>query len=173
MGGSTYFITFRLRGGTRPRNAHRNRPEAPRPLSPDERQVVKGAILFWHGRKWTAHALTVMPDHVHILATPLEASKGRWHSLSTILHSVKSVSSLKINQLRRRRGPLWQSESFDRIVRNEKEFDEKANYILSNAVKARLVADGWKYDGFWCPGVEAESGADDGPSCQTPRHVDG
>jgi REP element-mobilizing transposase RayT len=164
MGGSTYFITFRLRGGMRRRNAHRSSPEAPRPLSAAEPQVVKNAILFWHGRKWTAHALTVMPDHVHILATPLEASKGRWHSLSTILHSVKSVSSLKINQLRGRRRPLWQSESFDRIVRDEKEFHEKASYILSNAVKARLVDDGWKYDGYWCPGMEAGSRADDGPS---------
>jgi REP element-mobilizing transposase RayT len=116
--------------------------------------VVKESILFWHDRKWTAHALTVMPDHVHILATPLEASAGRWHSISTILHSIKSVSALQVNRVRGRRGPYGSLESFDRIVRDEKEFHEKANYILSNAVRANLVEDGWRYDGFWCSGME-------------------
>jgi REP element-mobilizing transposase RayT len=124
-----------------------------RPLSPEERQIVKADILFWHERRWRVHALTVMPDQVHVLATPLEMPPGRWHSLSDMLHSVKRGSALKINRLRGTRGPLWQSESFDPIIRNEQEFQEKAAYILSNAVKTRLVADGWRYDGFWCEGM--------------------
>jgi REP element-mobilizing transposase RayT len=118
--------------------------------------VVRDDILFWHGSRWTVHALTVMPDHVHILASPLEMAPGRWHSLSTILRSVKCGAALKINRMRGRRGALWQAESFDRIVRDEREFDEKANYILSNAVKAELVKDGWEYDGLWCPGMDVQ-----------------
>jgi hypothetical protein len=44
---------------------------------------------------------------------------------------------------------VWQHESFDRIVRDAREFREKAQYILNNAVKAGLIEDGWAYDGFW------------------------
>jgi len=169
-GGSTYFITFHLKGsldspphgsaGFQPAQAptgaspsHRATAAQPA-LAPKERQIVKESILHWQGVKWTVHALTVMPDHTHILATSQEKSEGEWHSLSDILHSVKRHSARQINHLRGRRGSLWQPESFDRIVRDEEEFDEKANYILSNAVNAGLVEDGWLYDGFWCEGVQ-------------------
>jgi len=143
LGGCTYFITFRLKGGAGFQPA----------LAPKERQVVKESILYWHKRKWAVHALTVMPDHVHILATPREKTAGQWFSVSAILHSVKRQSARRINHLRGRRGALWRPESFDRIVRDESEFDEKANYILGNAVRAGLVEDGWSYDGFWCEGM--------------------
>jgi hypothetical protein len=39
-------------------------------------------------------------------------------------------------------------------VRDQAEFDEKARYILNNAVKAGLVEDGWNYDGFWSESEE-------------------
>lgn len=169
-GGSTYFITFRLKGyrgkGPQPVSARANtRARPPRRtsgtgsqpvsrLTAEERGIVRAETLFWHGKRWTVHMLTVMPDHAHILATPLERARGEWFSLSEILHSVKYGSALKINRLRGRRGALWLSESFDRIVRNEGEFDQKATYILSNASVAGLVLDGWKWDGLWCEGVE-------------------
>jgi REP element-mobilizing transposase RayT len=91
-----------------------------------------------------------MPDHVHILATPTECGAEQWFSLSKLLHSVKRHSARRINEARGRTSCLWQSESFDRMVRDEKEFREKAEYILNNAVKSGVAADGWEYDGFWC-----------------------
>jgi hypothetical protein len=60
-----------------------------------------------------------MPEHVHVLARPLEAVPGEWYSLPEILHSVKRHSSLVVNRRRGREGTLWESESFDHIVRNE------------------------------------------------------
>jgi hypothetical protein len=123
-------------------------------LTASERQIVKDDILFWHGKRWAVHMLTVMPGHVHILATPLDKARGEWFPLAEILHSVKYGSALKINRVRGRRGALWLSESFDRIVRDEGEFDQKATYILGNAPVAGLVLDGWKWDGLWCEGME-------------------
>lgn len=153
VGGSTYFITFRLKGTLGP--GHCGGAGFQPALAPKERQIVKESILHWHGSRWTVHALTVMPDHVHILATPCEKTDGQWFSLSQILQSVKRYSARGINELCGRRGAVWMTESFDRIMRDEKEFDEKANYILSNAVRAELVEDGWLYDGFWCEGAQS------------------
>jgi putative transposase len=139
MGGAMYFVTFRI-----------FKPETTPSLATEERAVVKAAILSPHGQMWNVHTLTVMPTHVHILATPLLQAPGRWYSLSMILQRVKGGSSYHMNARRRAAGPLWQPESFDRIVRDEAEYLEEAIYILNNAVKAGLAEDGWEYDGFWC-----------------------
>jgi len=124
-------------------------------LSRRERDIVKREVLHWHGRKWTVHALTVMPDHVHVLATPLEASPGRWFPLSEIVRSIKVGSALTINRGRGSKGALWQSESFDRIVRDDREFHEKEGYVIENALRAGLVEDPWQWDGLSHPSVEA------------------
>lgn len=127
LGGSTYFLTFRLHSSVSPH------------LNMGERAGVKHAILHWHHKKWRVHVLTVMPDHAHVLASPLQSAPTEWYSLSAILHSVKWHSARQINLVRERRGKLWQAETYDRIVRDEAEFDEKSQYILVNALKRGLV----------------------------------
>jgi hypothetical protein len=139
MGGATYFITFRLQGI----------PGQVATRSMPERIIVRDALLHYHRVKWDAHLLTVMPNHVQALVTPREAAPDAWHSLSVILQSVRGYSARLINVGRGKTGRLWQRESFDPIVRDAAEFDEKAVYILNNAVKAGLVEDGWVYEGFW------------------------
>ena len=59
--------------------------------------------------------------------------------MAEILHSVKSFTSHKITILKGTKGPLWQDESYDRMVRDEAEFLEKWNYIRNNPVKASLA----------------------------------
>ncbi len=140
MRGATYFVTFRLQY---PMHQYAV-------LSPTECSTVKQAILFWHEKRWRVHVLTVMPDHVHILATPLETGIVDRYKLSDILQSIEGYSARSINESRGRKGKFWQTESFDRIVRDQAEYDEKATYILNNAIKKGLIEDGWEYDGFWC-----------------------
>lgn len=148
MGGSTYFLTFRLYG----------LPGNLLALSANERDLVKRAILLPHNRMWHVHLPTVMPDHVHILATPLMSSLGKWYPLATMLQRVKGSTAYSINTRRHRSGPFWQTETFDRIIRDQQEFDEKAVYILNNAMKAGITDDGWEYDGFWCDAGESAAG---------------
>ncbi len=113
-GGSTYSICYDLldRGVTV--GGH---------LTPEERRLAKEALLFWNHQKWHVHVLTVMPDHVHVLARLLEASEGLWYSLSEILRGVKRHSAQEINRIRGRTGTLWQHEGFDRLIRSKREFD--------------------------------------------------
>lgn len=70
-------------------------------------------------------------------------------SLSKIVQGVKRHAAREINRRRATRGSLWQAEGFDRIVRDEDEYREKANYIFNNAARAGLVQDAWEYDGLW------------------------
>ena len=35
----------------------------------------------------------------------------------------------------KRKGKVWQNESYDRVIRNEDEFLEKLNYIASNPTR--------------------------------------
>ena len=130
MGGSTYFLTFRVRTGE---------------LSPAERKTVLDACVFWHGKKMRVHHVVVMPDHVHLLMTPLGVSKGEYHPLSEILHSIKSFTANEINRSRGVTGPLWQDESHDRIVRPGNEFEEKSKYLIENPVRAGLASHPGEY----------------------------
>jgi putative transposase len=145
IGGLTYFVTFHLR-------AAEARVGAPRPLSAPERAIVRDSLLFWHRSRWTLHALTVMPDHVHLLATPLQSAPGEWHSLPQVVRGAKSYSASRINRGRGEKGALWQHEGYDRIVRSDREFDQKLTYLLENAHQAGLVADLWDWDGLWYEG---------------------
>jgi REP element-mobilizing transposase RayT len=85
------------------------------------------ALQHFDGERYELYACVVMPDHVHVLVKPLEK-----HILQDIVHSWKSFTA---HQFRRDFGwkaGIWQEEYFDRIVRDEKEFWDKAQYILNN-----------------------------------------
>ncbi len=124
MGGSAYFVTFRVKSGT---------------LSDSERLIALDACAFWHGDRAAVHLITVMPDHVHLLITPLKRPDGLWEPLPELIQSIKRHSAREINKSRGVQGTLWQDEYFDRIMRDADEFAEKWNYMIHNPVKAGLV----------------------------------
>jgi REP element-mobilizing transposase RayT len=68
-----------------------------------------------------------MNDHVHVVLTP---SAG--FELSRIVQSWKSFTGHRLPRLGRRRAPVWQSEYFDRIVRDTDELEEKVRYVHMN-----------------------------------------
>jgi REP element-mobilizing transposase RayT len=74
-----------------------------------------------------------MPNHVHLLVTP-------WTDVPMLLRRLKGVTAREANQVLARRGPFWQHESYDRLVRDEREFCRIENYIVQNPVKAGLAA---------------------------------
>jgi REP element-mobilizing transposase RayT len=138
--GSIYFVTFRL--GTTP-------------LSSGERALILDHIRSGHPRFYHLLAATVMPDHVHILLRPSEGI-----SLSRIMKGLKGASARKLNHARSTRGRVWLDESWDRIVRDQKELLEKINYMLDNPYKLGLTDDPWTYEGWHWSG-EADLEDDD------------
>ena len=84
--------------------------------------------------KVTIEALDIMPDHVHLLIRPIA---GR--SLPRVLQGVKGYSGREINRTLGRDGSVWQTESFDHLIRNEADWFDKFEYIHNNPVAAGLV----------------------------------
>jgi REP element-mobilizing transposase RayT len=85
-------------------------------------------------RYWLTAAV-VMPDHVHLLLTPIDQESNREFPLSKILQGMKGYSAREINKLRQSKGSLWLDENYDRIVRDHDEYLEKWNYLRNNPVK--------------------------------------
>lgn len=90
-----------------------------------------------------------MTDHVHLLIQPLIKSENEYWSLSTIMKSIKGFSAKQIPQVMQHIGIVWQDERYDRIVRNEEEFQAFWQYIRQNPVEAGLSLTPEDYPFFW------------------------
>lgn len=74
-----------------------------------------------------------MPNHVHCLTTLSVESR-----LEKVIQSWKGFSATSINKHLGRRGPLWQEDYFDRLIRDAEHFTNCARYIRRNPHKAGL-----------------------------------
>lgn len=99
------------------------------------RQIVSDALVFFEGQRDVMHAFVVMPNHVHLLVTPMPG----W-TLDQLTQSWKGFTSREINSYLGRSGALWQQESFDRIVRHPAHFERIVRYIANNPAKAGQAA---------------------------------
>lgn len=115
----------------------------------DERIAALVAESLHHldNRRYTLEAFCIMPNHVHLVFTPLEKDSGTYYLLSSILHSLKRYTAVRANRILERQGDFWQHENYDHVVRDEKEFHRIVTYILNNPVSAGLVStpDEWRW----------------------------
>lgn len=95
------------------------------------------------------HAVVVMPDHVHLLLTPLRDKNGWPFPLRDILQCLKSTTAHRINKLLHTSGPVWEEESFDHVLRSEESLKEKCEYIRHNPVRRGLAAKAKEYKWLW------------------------
>lgn len=89
-----------------------------------------------------------MPDHLHLLASPLESGKP-------ITQLVGGISS-KITRFSYQydySGKLFQRSFYDHIVRKDDDLRKIAEYILNNPVRKELVRnrEEYPYCGFLDP----------------------
>jgi REP element-mobilizing transposase RayT len=124
------------------------------------RGLVLQHCLHDHKRKLQVHGTVVMPDHVHLAFTPLSDSEGNVFSLAEILGAIKGASAHRINQALHRRGKVWQTESFDHILRSEEKIREKVDYICQNPIRRGLAETIDEYAWLWREWVE---GNNEGP----------
>lgn len=84
---------------------------------------------------WTIWSYCIMPNHVHLECTLNEGSPN----LELVLKSHKNFTALNCNKQLHRSGAFWHPETFDRLIRDEQDFNRRIWYTLQNPVKAGLV----------------------------------
>jgi len=123
-------------------------------LSPKARTIVLNSLRHFHNQRYELFAACVMPDHMHVLLQPW--SKGNdekgnilFWPLSELMHSIKSFSAHRINELEKKSGSVWEKEHFDRYVRSDRELQQKFHYILRNPWNAGVAGQNEDYPWVW------------------------
>ncbi|MDX1523893.1 MAG: transposase [Anaerolineae bacterium] len=106
---------------------------------PEIARLVADSIHYRNHKVYDLEAFCIMPNHVHMVFTPLVKEEKEYHSLSAIMHSLKLYTSREANDLLQRNGGFWQHENYDHVVRDEAEQNRIITYVLNNPVKAGLV----------------------------------
>ncbi|HKL33703.1 MAG TPA: transposase [Tangfeifania sp.] len=128
---------------------------------PDNLQPVKETLLFWNGKKLENYAFCIMPNHVHWVFRLFEKDdKNKPVYLQDIMNSVKRFSANQINKEENRIGAVWQTESFDTTIRDEKHLYYAIEYTLNNPVAAGLVKNREDWPGNWSSGCSGLRTAD-------------
>jgi len=122
------------------------------PLSPAARSLMLAHCLKGNNRTMHLHAVVIMPDHVHLLLTPIRNADGWPFPLQDILKLIKGPAAHSVNMLNASHGTLWQDESFDHVLRSDESFDEKLEYICQNPVRRGLATKPGEYEWLWVRG---------------------
>ena len=95
------------------------------------------------------NVVVVMPEHVHLILTPLPDGDEGPFSLAEITQSIKSVSAHRISRLLKRSGPVWLEESFDHVLRSSEGLAEKIEYVRQNPARRGLCKVPEEYRWLW------------------------
>jgi REP element-mobilizing transposase RayT len=90
-----------------------------------------------------------MPNHIHVVVLPKSPE-----TLSKVLHSWKSYTSSEVNKVLGRMGnSLWQTESYDHLIRDDADLARCCEYTTMNPVSARLCErpEDWKWSSLYRP----------------------
>jgi putative transposase len=115
--------------------------------NPSIADLVTEVIRYRDRTAYDLLAYCVMPNHVHILFTPLNTEApdvvGRpdWstYNVTAILSSLKWYTAVQANRILERTGSFWQHESYDHVIRDSKDLERLLWYTLLNPVKAGLA----------------------------------
>ena len=109
-------------------------------------KIVQDAILFLDKEKYLLSAWVVMPNHVHLITTPLPGK-----TLAGIMQSLKSFTANEANKVLDRQGTFWMPDYFDRYIRSHRHLVTAIAYIEYNPVMAGLCRrpEDWPFSSAW------------------------
>lgn len=100
----------------------------------DCRNIVIENLLHFNGERYVLHAFVVMPNHVHVVMEIVKCE-----DLTKVVHGWKSYTAKRINKVVGSEGQVWQSEYYDRLIRNVEHYTRTIEYIRKNAHVAECV----------------------------------
>jgi REP element-mobilizing transposase RayT len=112
----------------------------------DIADIIYEALLYRDEKEYDLYAFCIMPNHVHVVFKLLKKQYEAF-PVTSIMKNLKSFTALKANRVLDRTGVFWQSESYDRVIRDQDELENTIKYVLANPVKAGLT-NNWKEWGF-------------------------
>lgn len=100
----------------------------------DELAQLFLATLFRYRtqRKYLLHQFVVMPNHVHLIVTPVEIT------LERTMQFIKGGYSHAVTQTGRKSLEIWQKGFTDHRIRDAADYEHHRNYICENPVHAGL-----------------------------------
>jgi REP element-mobilizing transposase RayT len=128
------------------------------------RGLVLKHCLHDQGNKLQVHGAVVMPDHVHMVFTPLRDLQDNPYGLAEIMSGIKGASAHNVNKALGRRGRVWQREFFDHVPRAVESIHSKVQYICENPVRHGLVQEINDYPWLWREWLEGENVAPPPPA---------
>jgi len=105
-------------------------------------QIVVEKMLEYRVKgNYLLHDFVVMPNHLHLILTPLDSS------LEKCMQLIKGGSSFEINKLQGIKAAIWQSGFHESRVKSWDEYLTKRDYVSFNPVAAKLVArqEDWEF----------------------------
>ena len=116
--------------------------------------IVVSTLRHFDDKRYRLLAWCVMPNHVHVIAHLFPGQ-----TLPSVIHSWKSFSAKKCNEVLQEKVSFWQREYYDHLVRDVSEFERIVQYVVDNPVKAGLHD--WPWVWVWghdAPMTAAEDG---------------
>ena len=89
----------------------------------ENREILEETLMHDHSTKVNHHSWAIMPNHIHLLFTPLAP-------LEKLMQSWKGISSRRIGT-----GPIWQRNYRDTLIRDATHFANAVRYIRKNPAK--------------------------------------
>jgi REP element-mobilizing transposase RayT len=100
--------------------------------NPRVAEICKHTLHYPDNKDYKLICYCIMTNHIHLVFELLNENKG----ISKIMQSIKRISARKSNLILNRAGKFWQDESYDRLVRDDKDLYFVIKYVLMNPVNA-------------------------------------
>jgi len=114
-------------------------------------RLMLATINHYRETGYKLHAFVIMPDHLHLLITPVE-------SVEKSVQLVKGGFSFRAKKELEWNGEIWQPGFTDHRIRDEEDWSRHLQYISSNPIEARLAEDIALYEFIGFPSIEFPRG---------------
>ncbi|MDA0812472.1 MAG: transposase [Verrucomicrobia bacterium] len=119
-------------------------------------KIVADTLHHFDGTRYLLHTWVIMPNHVHLLV-----SLSQSESLEKIVSSWKRFSSKQLNDRNGTSGTLWQTDYFDRLIRDANHFWNVVSYIQGNPEKGKLKQGDYQlHTAPWIETIQGEADSD-------------
>ena len=105
-------------------------------------RLMLSTLNHYEGTGYKLHAYVIMPDHLHLLVTPVE-------SVEKSVQLIKGGFSFRAKRELEWKGEIWQPGFTDHRIRDEEDWKRHLEYIRTNPIEARLISDAlYEFMGF-------------------------